>query len=74
MNARRWLVVMLVVGMLTVRSSMATDSKSATEAVEKGKTSLDTGNFDKAISDLTEAIQLDPKLADNCRKIRSWNK
>jgi tetratricopeptide (TPR) repeat protein len=75
MNARRWLAAVLVGTMvLMVRASIADDSKSADEALQKGNSSLDRGDFDKALSDFTKAIQLDPKLADNCRKIRSWNK
>ena len=64
MNVRRWLVAVLVgTTVLMVRASVADEYKSAEEALQKGKTSLDRGDFDKALSDFTQAIQLDPKLA-----------
>ena len=63
MNTRRWLVAVLVgMSLLTERSSMAADSKSAVEACQKGKSYFDKQDYDAAIVAFTEAIRLDRKM------------
>ena len=61
MNARRWLLVVLVVETLMPGLSIADERKSAAEALKKGEQLLSAGDFDGAIAAYTEASRLDPK-------------
>ena len=58
----------LVVGLLglvtTVLPAVATEPKSAAEAMEKGKACFEKGDNDGAVAAYTEAINLDPKNAE----------
>ena len=64
MNTRRWLVAVLVgMAVVTVRSSIADDSKSAAEALKKGKSCFDKQDYDAAIVAFTEAIRFAPRDA-----------
>jgi cytochrome c-type biogenesis protein CcmH/NrfG len=44
---------------------------TAAEAVQKGKSLFDKGEYDSAIAAYTEAIRLDPTSADAPRSSRS---
>jgi len=74
MNIRRWLAAVLVgMSLLMVRSSIGEDSKSAAEALKRGDSLGEKGDFDAAIVAYTEAIHLDGKKAEAfCARGRTY--
>ena len=58
-------LVVSLFGLLTVTAlSVAAEPKSAKEAMQKGKTCFEKGDYEGAVTAYAEAIKLDPKNAE----------